>query len=55
MKQDAYGNYIDSAGTIFRTPDNKPPSDMTQVKIIPSGGGTKSGTFSNGTANSNSK
>jgi hypothetical protein len=55
MKQDSYGNYIDSAGTVFQTPDRQPPSDLTPVKIIPSGGGSQLGTFSNGNANPTTK
>lgn len=41
--RDSNGNYRDPVGTIFQTPDNKPPAGGTTVTIIENGqthGGT---------------
>ena len=34
LKKDSNGNFVDSSGNAFTTPDGTPPSDDTKVKVV---------------------
>jgi hypothetical protein len=50
--RDSGGNYTDTSGTPYQTPDTKPPSSGTPVKIFENGT-TYDGTWSDGRVQKN--